>query len=292
MQSPTPQEFRLLLRQAYIRKREKNPSYSLRAFARSLGVNHALLSLFMNGKRKITPRYVLHLGTRMGLSAAKLEPFLKSSERKASHGEVLSYVELTADQFELLSSWKPDAILELARVQGFEHDPQWVSERLGISVIEARDGLERLERLGILNPSAAADGALTSSPHTTNIPEGETTQLAQRAYQKSILELSAQALDDVELERRSHTSMTLAVPSSRLGEAKDLIRKFRREFTDILQRPVAPGEAPVDSVYQLAVSFFPLTVPATAPVLGRGAAKKSSSRRSSKVSSLKKGKSP
>ena len=48
--------------------------------------------------------------------------------------------------------------------------------------------------------------------------------------------------------------MTLAVASQDLPKAKELIRKFRREFLRLLQE-----NKEFDSVYQLSVGFFPLT---------------------------------
>lgn len=48
-QSNAPEEFRALLRQELVRRSAKNPSYSLRSFAKSLGVNHATLSSILAG---------------------------------------------------------------------------------------------------------------------------------------------------------------------------------------------------------------------------------------------------
>jgi len=47
----TAQDLQLLLRQKLTRRLHLNPRYSLRAFAKHLGVSPAYVSLVMNGKR-------------------------------------------------------------------------------------------------------------------------------------------------------------------------------------------------------------------------------------------------
>ena len=42
------------IREAYAARRVKNATYSLRAFARDLGVSHPLLSQVLNGRRPLT----------------------------------------------------------------------------------------------------------------------------------------------------------------------------------------------------------------------------------------------
>jgi hypothetical protein len=55
------------------RRRERNPRYSLRAFARQLGTHHSTLSQLMARERRLTPRAVRRLGMRLGLAPAQIE---------------------------------------------------------------------------------------------------------------------------------------------------------------------------------------------------------------------------
>jgi hypothetical protein len=82
----------LRLRQA------RNPRYSLRSFARDLGVHHATLSRLLRGARAET-RTVVAIGTRLGLGPADLRACLS-----AEHVDAVSYA-ITRDDFHADSRW-------------------------------------------------------------------------------------------------------------------------------------------------------------------------------------------
>jgi uncharacterized protein (TIGR02147 family) len=72
--------------------------------------------------------------------------------------------------------------------------------------------------------------------------------------QKQILTQALVALEEVPIEKRDQTSMTMAIDSSLIPEAKLRITRFRRELSSFLEN----GKKK-DQVYQLALSLFPLT---------------------------------
>ena len=55
------------------RRRQRNPRYSLRAFARTLGTHHSTLSRIMERRRRLTPRAIRALGARLGLTPAQID---------------------------------------------------------------------------------------------------------------------------------------------------------------------------------------------------------------------------
>ena len=87
---------------------------------------------------------------------------------------------------------------------------------------------------------------------------------------------AARALDEVPVELREISSVTFAVASSRLEEAKDLIVAFRRRLSRILT-----SERP-DTVYTFATQLFPALAaaspPSEAPVREKPRKKKKESR--------------
>lgn len=256
-EKPQFETFRQLLQQTLIDRCKRNPAYSLRSFAQSLGVNHAILSLLLRSKRKMTERHVLTIGTKLGLKPHELSYYidqLKLEQPLTFESKYVRYLALSPDQFEVLTNWFPDAILELMRTKDFQSNAEWIATRLGISNVEAQATLERLERLKMIRRKA--DGSYEDCVgDTSTIPFGETTASAQRIHQKLLLELSSQKIETVPLEQRSHTSTTLAIPMKKLALAKQMIREFRSKMQRALQEPAGTNE----EVYQLQVSFFPLT---------------------------------
>jgi hypothetical protein len=54
------------------RRRERNPRYSLRAFARRLGTHHSTLSALIQRRRRLTPLAARRLGARLGLTPRQI----------------------------------------------------------------------------------------------------------------------------------------------------------------------------------------------------------------------------
>src|SRR5258707_1323801 len=121
MRSPRTVDFRRFLQLELIRRCEQNRRYSLRAFARSLGLHHGTLSRVLSGKRAINKKLISRLGEPLRLSPTDADSFLKhlSSQKRplTSH-----YRELNLDTFLAVSEWYHDAILEMTHMKSFEGD--------------------------------------------------------------------------------------------------------------------------------------------------------------------------
>jgi transcriptional regulator with XRE-family HTH domain len=65
-------EFRPRLSDELARRRQRNPHYSLRAFARDLGTDHATLSQILRERRPLSSRMITALGRRLGIERAGL----------------------------------------------------------------------------------------------------------------------------------------------------------------------------------------------------------------------------
>jgi transcriptional regulator with XRE-family HTH domain len=110
--------FRGLLAGELTRRAAKNRRYSVRAFARHLGVDHATLSQWLRGRRTITPRTVALLAPRLATTAGT----------------------------------PPDlAILALVPTTGFQANSRWIAATLGVSVDDVNMALQRLLRLRLLH---------------------------------------------------------------------------------------------------------------------------------------------
>jgi uncharacterized protein (TIGR02147 family) len=258
-------DFRLFLQNELIRRCEKNPHYSLRAFAKTLGVHHASLSGILAGKRPLTSKTVNKFCLALNLSPTETRGFIELTKKNSrfstqlsaqESAPVLNHEELTLDTFMSISEWYHDAILELTHIRNFKANPKWIAKALGITASEVNIAAERLQRLELLEISQDGTWVDLSRNNTTNVTN-DFTSIALRKYQKKILELSIHALENLPRTQRDHTSTTIAIQSSDLAEAKERIKEFRFELAAFLQRD---GVEP-DSVFQLALSFFPLTRP-------------------------------
>src|SRR5262249_6676984 len=71
-----------ILRELLARKTSRNPSYSLRAFARDLRVSHTYLSLVMSGKKTLAPKRAILFPRLLGLDSREEEAFLAAVTRE------------------------------------------------------------------------------------------------------------------------------------------------------------------------------------------------------------------
>jgi transcriptional regulator with XRE-family HTH domain len=122
--------FRGLLKAEFDRRRAGNRRYSLRAFARSLAIDHSALSQILRGNRRVTTRTIRALGSTLRLSPATI------AEHCAAEHEA--------------------AVLATLDRPGFRADSRWVAAVAGIPLDEVNATLQRLLRKRMMTMSARA----------------------------------------------------------------------------------------------------------------------------------------
>jgi uncharacterized protein (TIGR02147 family) len=244
---------------------ERNPRYSLRAFAQLLGLDPGTFSQVLSGKRFPSEKLAQNIFKNLELSPAEQNEFLRSladAKKKAglkrispelrkllkekvenTHGK-----ELSLDLFKTIADWYHFAILELPFTPDFKSDPQWIATALGISVTEAHSAIQRLISLELLE---LVDGNLKRVDSQLTSADKHLTTAAHKKRQKQILEKSIESLENDPIEVRNHSAMTFAIDSTKLPEAKKRIEKFIEEMTSFLES----GER--DRVYEMTVNLFP-----------------------------------
>lgn len=209
------------------------------------------MSSLISGKRKMTLTSVKKIAKALNLGPEELSRYTGT----ANSGSVNSnYFVIQQDAFSAMSEWYFDAILELSLIPYFKLEPEIIAKSIGISEIQARLSLETLERLELLYKDDQGQLKLKHQ-NSINILDPDFTSAANRNYQKSVLEKSVEAIDSVDRKLRDHTSTTMAINVKDLPKAKELIQRFRHELNAFLQR----DETTPEEVYQLQVSFFPLS---------------------------------
>lgn len=108
------------LRAELARRRADNPHYSLRAFARDLGADHAALSQVLRGRRVLSPRKIRAFGRRL----------------KWTEAEIAEAVEVH----------HAEAILRLLRRPAFRANSRWIATRTGLPLDATNAALSRLLR--------------------------------------------------------------------------------------------------------------------------------------------------
>jgi uncharacterized protein (TIGR02147 family) len=245
-----------VMRSRYLELQTKNPSYSIRAFAKKLGIGASTMSMIMNGQRKASRKLAAQIADRLMLDpmerASVLEKFKAKAPRdeQESYANVIHYLKISADQYQAFSEWHYVAILNLVRMKSFKNDSKWISNRLGITEAKAVEAVERLLRLEMLTEK---EGKITRN-HPAYSTTDDVADVSVRKSHFQTLELAQKSLERDAIDIRDFSWMTMPVKQTRMKEMKEFVRKFQDEFVTLFG-----ADVDADEVYRLSVQMFPLT---------------------------------
>jgi uncharacterized protein (TIGR02147 family) len=234
------------------RRVKANPRYSLRAFARDLRMSPGEISELLSGKRQLTLKAIGKISRRLGLSDAETRELLERASfmRAGLEDPKPEGRAIDIDLFNIVSDWYCFAILNLFDTDTFKCEPAWIGRRLGISGVEARMALERLERVGLLKRGRG--GRLAPDSEFVMSPSGIPAE-AIRKYHATMLAKAAAALETQAVDERDITGMGMAIdPADLPAIAREL-----RDFRDRIAARYTRGKR--TEVYQLEMALFRIT---------------------------------
>lgn len=254
--------YRQILKTELAKRLEKNPLYSMRAFAKSLSVNPGTLSSILNNKRFLSFKMGEQILENLNLDPVERKEFLRSiiSEQKKrtlnktdpneSYFNDTPTAELMdIEIFKIIGDWYHCAILELTYLSDFKAEPNWIAKKLGIGYLEAKLALERLISLGLL---VKENGNYVKSNKQLETSDTHLTTPALRKLQGQFLEKAIEALENEPIESRYTGGMTMAIDPKKINVAKKLINEFIDRLSEVLET----GEEL--EVYQFSASLFSL----------------------------------
>jgi uncharacterized protein (TIGR02147 family) len=246
-----------ILQSRFAGLRAKNPAYSIRAFSKRVGISAGTLSLILLGKRSISKKLADKISRNLMLDpqerAEVLDQFPQSRKAatRAQDSVDPSYLQLSADQFHVVSDWYYFAILNLIEIEGFQNDSAWIAGRLGLPVSTIQAALERLNRLEMIQEDAQGKLTRVAPRYRTT---DDVANLSLRKSHHQTLDLAKESLDRDSVDIRDFTWLVLPMDTRKLTEAKTLIRKFQDDLLETLGQNARP-----DEVYRLGIQLFPMT---------------------------------
>lgn len=224
-----------------------NERYSKRAYAKKLGISHGPLIEIINGKRKVSTKMAERICEKLMLSRAQTEAILCNSKNRVTNAFEF---ELTEDQFVLISDSIYFAFLNLIKIKSQSHEPDALAKRLGVSKDQINGIIERLCRLKMIEINK--NGKFKRTKQAIKSTD-DVLSFSIKAAHRSMLKKCLECLDDVPIELRDFSSITMAINSKNLHAAKNLIRKFQDDLSGLLENEEA------DEVYSFNMQLIPLT---------------------------------
>lgn len=236
-------------------KQRNNTRYSLRAYARDIGVHPSTLSQVIKGKRDLPYKNAKGVIEKLNLDPREKRLFMESLLKTKIKLDQITINEneeqfiLDESYHKIISEWEHYAVLELFHISGFNAKVGEISNRIDISENRAEIVLNNLLKSGLLKES---DGKLIRTEYGLRTTEDVKSQALKKSHLEA-LELGKNKLEEIEVDLRDFSSMTVALDINKVLEAKVIIREFRQKMSKLLR------EGNKTDVYQLAIQFYPLT---------------------------------
>lgn len=248
------------LRRELDRRLDTNPRYSMRAFARHLGMSPGELSEVLREKRPISARACQKVARSLSLSPAEFKHLLvlattampgAPSDAPKAKLTTLEAHRLSEDRFRLVSDWWCFAILNLLDLDDVVWTSGAIAERLGISAMQAQSAMERLERLSLVKRIGENKVGPTNLfvEHLSDVPSE-----AIRRYHRSLLEKAIASLDNDPQEQRDITGIGFAADHRELKAIAHEIAEFQDQLIAKYGRKRRGRK--LDTVYQLETALF------------------------------------
>lgn len=245
------------IREEFSLKQRVNPRYSLRAFARDLDLHSSTLSSVLKGFRSLPVKNSQHVAAKLNLNSKERTLFLESIYRaKTKIDEIKIDPEdnrfmIDENHFKVLSEWEHFAVETLLELTDFVPTIAGISQRLGITMNRAQVVVDNLLQYGLVKFDET--GSLVKVHAKIRTTEDVASQ-ALRIGHRETLDMGKTKLDEIDVELRDFSSVTVAMDLSRMPEVKAVIREFRQKMMALLEN----GNK--TDVCQLAIQFYPLTV--------------------------------
>lgn len=259
-------DYRQYLQNEFEQRCQSAGHYSLRQFARDLHIPASRLSEIFNRRRECSLQNASHIVNNVAWPDRDKQRFIalvtlcskkQSRARKAMAEESLKVVDAT-DDFKALeadvtcsmSDWYHHAILELTYLKGFQSDPKWIANKLGVNTYVVDLAISRLVRLKQLRWE---DTKLVAAEDYTAYNSGVPVE-AIRRYHMQVLDLAKKSIAEKSMEKRDVSAITFAAANADMPRLKEEIKRFRRRLAKI----VTSSSESKDQVMTMSVQLFGL----------------------------------
>jgi transcriptional regulator with XRE-family HTH domain len=243
---------RKYLQQEFIRRKKRNPRYSIRGFARDLEIDATALSRILAGKRVAGLKTARKLLNQLKIAPSTRETLLRSLVSPSDHSILMDddYFTISESQIEQMNEWLYSAILELASSKDARLTSRSVATTFGLSITHIEKILGTLSDLGFLRRTEQGFRAVHRRSTTPSLKGSAARNQILSGYIDKAKDALLQHLPD----SYDISGTTILVSREKLPEARRRIKEFRRSLAHFLAAEVG------DDLYRINVQLFSLKV--------------------------------
>lgn len=259
-------DYRDFLKDFYDRRKLEMPFYSYRMMGDKLGLDSSYLYRVLQKKQHLPAHALPAAKEILNLSGREAEYFdllfsaavtKDKSKREELIAKALSLRDvdlhsLQAAELKLLENWWIPAVRAYLEINGGVINTKQIASDIcpPITEAQAKEAIDTLLEVGLVKKMASGRLALTEAHLTVGGPE---KKLAVRKFQKEVLNLASNSLDNVPVNERNISTLTLSVDKDCFDDLGDMLKEFRR----LVQKRVDSAKNS-DRVMQLSMAFYPV----------------------------------
>ena len=258
--------------------------FSYRVFSQKAGFSAPnVLKLAADGQRSIATRSIEKFAIGLGLTRDEQDAFevlvhfsqarsdtmrsrwyerlLEERLKRARPADHQRGVELEASHFEVYQRWYALMLRELMLWPEFRDDPSALARLFRSGEVKAPEierGLSLLQTLGL--SVRQEDGTLKPAHQQIKTPP-VVSSLAIRNFHRALLGEASEALDQVPLEQRNVSGVTLSLTPTQYQSVVERLTALRAELLSLMEGSAEPQEP--RALYHLSLALFPITHPST-----------------------------
>lgn len=259
-------DYRDFLKSYYDRKKAEMPFYSYRMMGDKLGLDSSYLYRVLQKKQHLPAHALSSAKEILALTGREAEYFdllytAAVTKDKAKKEEMMAKAlslrdvdrhSLQAAELKLLENWWIPAVRAYLELNGGVVNLKQIAHDIcpPITEAQAQEAIDTLLEVGFVKKMASGRLALSEAHLTASGPE---KKVAVRKFQKQVLALASDSLDNVPVEERNISTLTLSVDQACFDDLGDMLKEFRR----LVQKRVDSAKNP-DRVMQLSLAFYPV----------------------------------
>ncbi len=232
------------------RRQAQNPKYSMRKFAKDLGVSAGGLSNLLHGRFEMSIKRAATIIPLLHLSPAEDEKLRAQMGLRVKR----QTLEISPTNASVLTNWIHCAVLHFFDLDVSDKSVPVIATRLGLSQEIVQRTLQELLSDGFLKTQE--DGKIYKPEvHWQGGDGGAISPELVRSHHRNSLEIAAQSIERIPAECRDLSSITFCGHPDQLTFAREEIRNLHSKISALME-----SEPRKTEVYRLSVALFPLTV--------------------------------
>lgn len=260
-------DYRAYLKDVFRMRKESEPGFSVRSFARKAGMpptSATLVSKVILGKRGLNPGLLFKFAKALDLKGDVLRYFeimVQFNQAKETDVKNHFFAELSkfrthqakhlaTDQFSIYDKWYYQVLRAYFGIHRDQNNPVTIGREIfpPLSPSDVEQAIRTLLDAKLIRRKA--NGYTVTEPHIV-LPLGTGTK-PSKAHIRQMTQLSLELLDEVPADSREYNSLTMYLSKGCFENIRDRIRSFREELKVLLDND--NGE---DRIYTLSMQLFP-----------------------------------